>query len=112
MEPFKTLKNETFAEFVEKKSKFLCYANHAESKNEAESYINSIKTKHWDAKHNVYAYRLRGNICKFSDDGEPQRTAGFPVFSILEKLNIIDTVIVVTRYFGGILFGPVTCRLS
>lgn len=106
LKSFKTVNGEAFAEFVEKRSKFLCYAKHVESRNEAENYINSIKSKHWDAKHNVYAYRVRSeNISKSSDDGEPQGTAGMPILNRMEKLEIIDSVIVITRYFGGILLG-------
>lgn len=106
LESFKTIKGESFAEFVEKRSKFLCYAKHIESTLEAENYINSIRAKHWDAKHNVYAYRLNlGNLSKSSDDGEPQKTAGVPVLSRLISMGITDCVIVVTRYFGGILLG-------
>lgn len=103
---FKTISGESFAEFVEKRSRFLCYAKHIESHIEAEDYINFIKSKHWDAKHNVYAYRVHtGNLSKSSDDGEPQRTAGVPILNRLIGMEITDCVIVVTRYFGGVLLG-------
>ncbi len=103
---FRTISGESFAEFVEKRSKFLCYAKHVESRVAAEDYISCIKSKHWDAKHNVYAYRLHtGNFSKSCDDGEPQRTAGMPVLNRLVSMEITDCAIVVTRYFGGILLG-------
>ena len=73
---------------------------------EAAAFIGEIKSKHWDATHNVYAYRLRqGQIQRYSDDGEPQGTAGIPVLDVLQKSDVTDTVLVVTRYFGGILLG-------
>lgn len=106
LESFKTVKGEASSEFTEKRSKFICYAKHILSKDEAENYINSIKSRHWDAKHNVYAYRIRQpNFSKASDDGEPQGSAGVPLAFTLEKMGLQDIVIVITRYFGGILLG-------
>lgn len=93
-------------EFVEKKSRFIGYAKHVETEEEAISFINEIKQKHWDATHNVYAYVLRdGMTRRYSDDGEPQGTAGVPVLDVILKENIVDVCVVVTRYFGGILLG-------
>ena len=93
-------------EYVVKHSRFIGYAKPVSAKEEAESFIAEIKAKHWDAKHNVYAYILReGNIKRYSDDGEPQGTAGVPVLDVLEKENVTDICVVVTRYFGGILLG-------
>lgn len=106
MEPFKTINGEAVSEFVEKRSKFVCYAKHVESKEEAEGYITSIKSKHWDAKHNVFAYRVKDeNISKSSDDGEPSGSAGMPVLFILQEMGLQDVVVVISRYFGGVLLG-------
>lgn len=108
MEEFITiLKNET-AEIVEKKSKFIANLFHVESVEEAENRIKYIKKKYHDARHNCIAYRVAENgqiIEKSSDDGEPSGTAGGPMLNILQKNNLCNLVIVVTRYFGGILLG-------
>ena len=76
------------------------------SEKEAQDFIAEIRSKHWDAKHNVYAYCLReGNVCRYSDDGEPSGTAGMPVLGVIQKSGLTDCAVVVTRYFGGILLG-------
>ena len=101
------MKNET-AEIVEKKSKFIANLFHVESVEEAENRIKDIKKKYHDARHNCIAYRVAENgqiIEKSSDDGEPSGTAGGPMLNILQKNNLCNLVIVVTRYFGGILLG-------
>ena len=73
---------------------------------EAIAFINEIKTKHWDATHNVYAYVIRSEgVTRYSDDNEPQGTAGIPVLDAIRKRGITDCVVVVTRYFGGTLLG-------
>lgn len=93
-------------EFTEKRSRFIGYVQPVTTEQEALDFIAAIKSKHWDAKHNVYAYCLReGNICRYSDDGEPSGTAGIPVLNVIQKNALTDCVIVVTRYFGGILLG-------
>lgn len=93
-------------EFVEKRSRFIGYAAPVQTEERALLFIAQIKKQHWDARHNVYAYCLRdGNIRRYSDDGEPQGTAGVPVLEVLQKSGVTDCVIVVTRYFGGILLG-------
>ena len=103
---YTTVKKETSAEFVEKHSRFIGYIKPVTTEEEAVAFIEAIRAKHWDATHNVYAYSLRsGNTCRYSDDGEPSGTAGTPVLSVLTKGGITDAVIVVTRYFGGILLG-------
>ena len=105
-EAYKTLKEYAETEYIIKKSKFLSYSKPVETEQEAQEFIASIKQKHWDATHNVYAYCIReGNIKRFSDDGEPQGTAGMPTLNVLIKEDITDCVVVVTRYFGGILLG-------
>lgn len=94
-------------DFVEKKSRFIGYAKHVSSEEEAAAFIAEIKSKHWDAKHNVYAYILgeNGEIQRSTDDGEPAGTAGRPVLEIIRGEQLTDVVIVVTRYFGGVLLG-------
>lgn len=106
MEIYKTIKNEAQDEFVERRSKFIGYIKPVQEEQEAIGFINEKKRIHWDATHNVYAYILRnGQIKRYSDDGEPQGTAGIPVLDVLQKAGIVDAVVVVTRYFGGILLG-------
>lgn len=106
MQEYKTLARPSQDEFTEKRSRFIGYACPVVSEQEALDFIASIKSKHWDAKHNVYAYCLReGNVCRYSDDGEPSGTAGIPVLSVLQKNGLTDCAVVVTRYFGGILLG-------
>lgn len=93
-------------EFVEKKSRFIGYIKPVTTQDEAVAFINEIKSKHWDATHNVYAYVLRdGQIRRYSDDGEPQGTAGIPMLEVLKREGIENVVCVVTRYFGGVLLG-------
>lgn len=104
---YKTVKELGTAEIVEKKSKFIANVKPIKSEQEALEFINEIKTKYWDARHNVHAYVLGDNnsIQRYSDDGEPSGTSGIPTLEVLLKGEIKNTVIVVTRYFGGILLG-------
>ncbi len=106
LQEYKTIEFERNDEFVEKKSKFIGYVKPVKSVDEATDFINKIKSKHWDATHNVYAYILReNNIQRYSDDGEPSGTAGVPVLDVLLKNGVVDVCVVVTRYFGGTLLG-------
>ena len=105
MKPFKTLSKPSETEKTERRSVFLGYASPVTTEEEALEFIAKIKKRHSDATHNVYAYILRGSISRFSDDGEPHGTAGLPVLEVLRKEDVTDAVIVVTRYFGGILLG-------
>ena len=106
MTEYRTLIAAAQDEFTEKRSRFIGYARPVATEQEAQDFIAEIRSKHWDAKHNVYAYCLReGNICRYSDDGEPSGTAGMPVLSVLQKSGLTDCAVVVTRYFGGILLG-------
>ena len=106
MKEYKTVEFESKNEFVEKKSRFIGYVKPVKTQEEATNFINSIKSKHWDATHNVSAFVLReNNIQRSSDDGEPSGTAGVPTLDVLLKENLVDTCIVVTRYFGGTLLG-------
>lgn len=103
---YRTVKNKTSAEFTEKKSRFIGYICPVTTEEEALEFIAEIKAKHRDARHNVYAYIVRkNNIMRYSDDGEPQGTAGFPSLEVLQKEGLTDVAVVVTRYFGGILLG-------
>ena len=101
-----TIKGRAEARFEEKKSVFIGYACHVESEEEALSFIKEIKDKHRDATHNCYGYVMKGGIlCRYSDDGEPQGTAGKPILDMLVKSGVDDVCVVVTRYFGGTLLG-------
>lgn len=106
MREYKTVELESSDYFVEKKSKFIGYAKPVSTQDEAVEFINSIKSKHWDATHNVYAYVLReNNTQRYSDDGEPSGTAGVPVLDVILKEDVTDVCVVATRYFGGTLLG-------
>ena len=94
------------AEFVEKRSRFIGRVWHTETEEEALFWIKKMREQHWDATHNVWAYSLReGMIRRFSDDGEPQGTAGIPTLDVILKEDVVDCCVVGTRYFGGILLG-------
>lgn len=105
---FKTIKKEAEAIIVEKKSRFIANVFYVESIDEAEKILESIKKEHYSARHNCYAYRIleeNGIIEKQSDDGEPSGTAGAPMLNILQKQGLVNVLVIVTRYFGGILLG-------
>ena len=105
---FKTIKQNASAEVVEKKSKFIANIFYVESREEAENIIKEVNKKYHDSRHNCYAYRIvtdDGIIEKASDDGEPSGTAGGPMLNILSKNKYANVLVVVTRYFGGILLG-------
>ena len=93
--------------FEEKKSEFIGYAKRVENEEEAKEFINEIKALHKQARHNCWAYVIGENmgIQRYSDDGEPQGTAGIPILEVMKKSNITDCAVIVTRYFGGILLG-------
>ena len=108
MEEFITIEENVEAEITEKKSKFIANLFYIENVEEAEKIIKEIKKKYFDAKHNCIAYRVIEKnqiIEKSSDDGEPSGTAGQPMLSILQKNKLANVLIIVTRYFGGILLG-------
>ena len=108
MKEFITIKENVKTEIVEKKSKFIANLYYIESVKEAEDLIKEIKKKYHDARHNCIAYRVMEDeriIEKSSDDGEPSGTAGAPMLAILQKNNLVNVLIIVTRYFGGILLG-------
>lgn len=105
IEEYLTIKKETVAEITEKKSHFIAYLFPIKDSKDADEKINKIKKLHRDAKHNVFAYRIVNGIEKYSDDGEPSGTAGMPILNILKNENLQNILVVVTRYFGGILLG-------
>lgn len=94
-------------EYEEKKSKFIAHLKEIESEEDAIAYINALKKEYWDARHNCYAYILgeRNEIQRFSDDGEPGGTAGKPILDVIAGSGLRNVVMVVTRYFGGVLLG-------
>ena len=103
---FNTIKETSSAEIVEKKSKFIANIFYVESIEDVENKLKEIRKKYYDAKHNCFAFRLdKDNISRFSDDGEPSGTAGSPMLNILEGRNLSNVLVIVTRYFGGILLG-------
>lgn len=106
MEQYYTVGVEAQAEHIEKKSRFIDYCRPVKTEEEAVNFIAEIRKRHADARHNCYAYRLRdGQIQRYSDDGEPQGTAGIPILEVLAKQELTDCAVVVTRYFGGVLLG-------
>ncbi|WMI81985.1 YigZ family protein [Anaerotignum sp. MB30-C6] len=104
---YKTTLCEGEAEVIEKKSRFIATVRPVKSEDEARLFIDEMKKKYWNATHNVFAYQIgeRNELQRFSDDGEPQGTAGLPVLNVLKGEDIRNTAIVVTRYFGGTLLG-------
>lgn len=103
---YKTIYDPAQASFIEQKSEFIGYIAPVKTNEEAVAFIESIKAQHRKARHNCYAYVLRDRmISRYSDDGEPQGTAGPPILDVIQKSGLTDVCIVVTRYFGGILLG-------
>lgn len=106
MEEYTTIRAAASDEFVERRSRFIGYIAPVRTEEEAVAFISEKKALHWDASHNVYAYILReGQTRRYSDDGEPQGTAGVPVLEVLQREGLVDVAAVVTRYFGGVLLG-------
>ncbi len=107
LEAYYTVKGYGEAEIIIEKSRFICYVERATTEEEAVRFIHQIKKKHWDATHNCSAYIIgeHDHIQKANDDGEPSGTAGVPMLEVLKKKKLKDTVVVVTRYFGGIKLG-------
>ena len=105
-ELYTTLAGEGSDEFEERRSIFIGHAKHVTSEEEAMEYVKAKKKEYSDATHNCWAYLLKGGIvARYSDDGEPQGTAGVPMLETIRKSGVCDCVVVVTRYFGGILLG-------
>ncbi|WP_101772385.1 YigZ family protein [Peptostreptococcus faecalis] len=107
MKTYKTLHKYGQDEFTVEKSLFIGYAKPVENEEEARTFIDEIKKKHKDATHNVWAYTIgeNMNIQRYSDDGEPQGTAGIPTLEVIKKEDLRNVVVVVTRYFGGVKLG-------
>ncbi len=103
----KTILKEGETEIFEKKSRFIATVRPVKSEEEAKQFIEEMKKKYWNATHNVFAYQIgeRNELQRFSDDGEPQGTAGMPVLNVLKGEEAQNTAVVVTRYFGGTLLG-------
>lgn len=93
------------SEYVEKRSRFLGHVRPVESEEEARAFIAEMKKEHYDARHNCWCYIIRGGAERYSDDGEPQGTAGIPMLEVLRREGVTNAVCVVTRYFGGVLLG-------
>lgn len=105
---FNSIDKNATAEIIEKKSKFIANIYYIESVEEAENIIKDVNKKYFDSRHNCYAFSVitqSGMVNRFSDDGEPSGTAGAPILNILTSQNLSNILIVVTRYFGGILLG-------
>ena len=106
-EPYKIVIEGGTGEIEEKKSRFIANVFSAETEEEALAFIEKMKKKYWDARHNCYAYVLgeKAQLARFSDDGEPSGTAGKPILEVLLGMEVRNVVVVVTRYFGGTLLG-------
>ena len=96
---------EAESEFVEKRSRFISHVWRVETEEEAQARIQETKKKYYDARHNCWCYLLGPNLVRYSDDGEPQGTAGQPMLNVFQREKVTGAVCVVTRYFGGILLG-------
>lgn len=106
-EPYRIVEQGGIGEIEEKKSRFIANVSPAETEEEAVAFIEAMRKKYWDARHNCYAYVLgrRGELMRFSDDGEPSGTAGKPILEVLLGMEVRNLAVVVTRYFGGTLLG-------
>lgn len=107
VERYLTIYEENEAEIVEKKSRFITTIKHVETEDEIKEFLEQIKKKYWNARHNVFAYTigLKQPLERCSDDGEPSGTAGLPILEVIRGNNLRNVIIVVTRYFGGTLLG-------
>ena len=105
LKPYKTARAASETEFTVNKSRFIGRCFPVSSEEEALARLDGIRKLHHDATHNCWAYNLRGGIMRFSDDGEPGGTAGMPIMDTLIRSETLDAIIIVTRYFGGILLG-------
>ncbi len=106
MNSYKTVRQDGISEYTEKKSRFISYVYPVSAESDALSKLEKLRKKHYDASHVVFAYKIKdNNIQRFSDDGEPQGTAGVPVLEVINKGELTDVMIAVVRYFGGTLLG-------
>lgn len=103
---YKTVAESGFFVETEKRSKFISFVFFVENKDQVQNYLKEVKAKYHDAKHHVYAYKLeKNNSEKFSDDGEPSGTAGMPLLGVISSYELSNVLVIVVRYFGGILLG-------
>lgn len=107
LESYKTIKQDSEAMIIEKKSKFIATVYKVETVEEADAYMAQLRKKYYDATHNCYAYQIgeHNEFQRSSDDGEPQGTAGKPILEVLKGEEVKNTLVCVTRYFGGTLLG-------
>lgn len=106
MDTYLTVFEENQTEYVEKRSRFIATLRHCETEKEAAAFLEEMRSKYWDARHNCFAYSVDcGKLCRFSDDGEPHGTAGKPMLDVITGSGITNIAVVVTRYFGGVLLG-------
>ena len=106
MEDYRTIRGTAVGEYEEKKSRFIAQLSFADSEEAAVAFLEQVRAANRTARHNVYAYRLReGNRERYSDDGEPAKTAGTPALEVLQHSGLTDLIVVITRYFGGVLLG-------
>lgn len=106
MEDYRTIRGTASGEYEEKKSRFIAQVSFAATEEEALLFLDTVRAANRTARHNVYAYRLReGSRERYSDDGEPAKTAGVPALEVLQHSGLTDIIVVITRYFGGVLLG-------
>ena len=105
MPDYKTLRGTSTFTYEEKRSRFIATASFADTEEKALAVLNAVRTANRTARHNVYAYVLQNGRTRYSDDGEPAKTAGTPVLETIGHAGVADVIVVVTRYFGGILLG-------
>ena len=103
--PYRTVERTAETEYVISRSRFIGRCFPVTEESEALAILEQIRKQHWDATHNCFAYRLRSGAARYSDDGEPQGTAGLPMMEVLKKRDLYDVLVISTRYFGGILLG-------
>ena len=105
MADYKTIRGTATFEYEEKRSRFIATASFADTEEKALAVLNAVRAANRTARHNVYAYVLQNGRTRYSDDGEPAKTAGTPVLETIGHAGVSDVIVVVTRYFGGILLG-------
>lgn len=105
LKPYRTVRADSETEYVINRSRFIGYCFAVTEEAQALAILERIRKQHWDATHNCFAYRLRSGAARYSDDGEPQGTAGLPMMEVLKKRDLYDLLVISTRYFGGILLG-------
>ncbi len=105
LKPYRTVQKNSETEYVINRSRFIGRCFSVSDEKEALSILERIRKQNWDATHNCFAYRIKSGAARYSDDGEPQGTAGMPMMEVLKKRDLYDVLVVSTRYFGGILLG-------